>query len=134
MSHRRSSLVALGLVAVSASAALADDVSAPIHRETSARAVKAKIAKPAKSAAQTGDMGDIKFSDPTAPLSGATGSKQAHLPSDARAVPAEPNGGLSLGLKWRATNDHADPFEAVRQTAGPNGPGDAVEGGIKLGF
>ena len=37
-------------------------------------------------------------------------------------------------LKWRATNDRVDPYDAVRHSSGPNGPGDAVEGGVKLGF
>ena len=132
MNPRRSSLVAFALVAISASAAFADDVSAPIIHKTPDRAVKAKLAKPT---VRAGDRRDVKFSDPNALLAGATkGARPDLRPIDARDVPAEPNGGLSLGLKWRATNDHPDPFDAVRQTSGPNGPGDAVEGGIKLGF
>jgi hypothetical protein len=41
---------------------------------------------------------------------------------------------MSLGLQWRANNDKVDPYDAVRHSSGPAGPGDAIEGGVKLGF
>jgi hypothetical protein len=41
---------------------------------------------------------------------------------------------MSIGLKWHATNEPVDPYDSVRHTSGPDGPGDTLEGGIKLGF
>ena len=84
---------------------------------------------------QTGNgAGEVKFSDPTAPLTSERPAKQQRLPTEAPRQWIEPQGGVSFDMKWHATNSAPDPFDAVRHTSGPNGPGDAVEGGFKLGF
>ena len=78
-------------------------------------------------------METIDFSTPNqSPV--APKSPKPSSPSEARSAPVEPQGGVSLDMKWHATNDKADPFDSVRHTSSPNGPGDAVEGGFKLGF
>jgi hypothetical protein len=80
--------------------------------------------------ARSGDQ--IQFSQPNASRSPP---RRARRRSQAQAAaPSEPDGGVSLDLKWRATNEKTDPFDAVRHSSGPNGPGDAVQGGVKIGF
>jgi hypothetical protein len=128
MSLRRFSLISLIAISLGATSALADNVAAP--HEVKPKASKAKGARPAP---PTSDLGNIKFSDPSAPVVGEAKTKPA-VPSDAKGVAAQPNGGVSLELKWHATNDRPDPFDGVTHTSGPNGPGDAVLGGVKLGF
>jgi hypothetical protein len=97
------------------------------------RSVK-KPKNPATDATTDAGMDQIQFSQPNAsPLASTKGANAATQPSS-RAAPSEPDGGVSLDLKWRATNDKADPFDAVRHSSGPNGEGDAVQGGVKIGF
>jgi hypothetical protein len=78
-------------------------------------------------------MEGIDFSRPNESPLASKSQKSLHTPV-ARSAPLEPQGGVSFDLKWRATNDKADPYDAVRHDSGPNGPGDAVQGGLKLGF
>jgi hypothetical protein len=91
-----------------------------------------KVRRPVPPSA-TGDFGDIKFSAHPPPATAARPARENDAaPASGKSV--EPQGGLSLDLKWHATNDRADPFDAVRHTSGPDGGGDGVEGGLKLGF
>jgi hypothetical protein len=120
------------------SAALAEDVAAPPNPAPAADAkhnVKpAKAPKKTKSAAKadTDDLNAIPFSQPYGDP--AAEKAKASAESKPRSAPQEPKGGLSVGLQWHATNDKVDPWDGIRHTSGPDGPGDAVEGGVKLGF
>jgi hypothetical protein len=127
MSLRRLNLIWMVALLLGAASALADNGS---PHEVKPKALKAKLPRAAPPA---GGIGDIKFSDPSARLVGETKTKPA-LPSDSSGGTAQPSGGVSLDLKWHATNEPVDPFDAVRHTSGPDGAGDAVLGGVKLGF
>jgi hypothetical protein len=101
-------------------------------RKAPAHAASAKSAKPA--ADQGGGLRDVKFSDPNAPPVGAAPASNGGFASTANGSRNEPVGGVSLGLKWHATNQPIDLYDAIRHTSGPDGPGDTFEGGIKFGF
>jgi hypothetical protein len=92
----------------------------------------AKIVKPAAGGA--GALQNVTFSDLNAPPVGAAPASKIDFPSGSKGAPKDPSGKVSLGLKWRATNNAPNPFDAMRHTSGPDGPGDAVEAGVKLGF
>jgi hypothetical protein len=87
MSLRRFSLISLIAISLGATSALADNVAAP--HEVKPKASKAKGARPAP---PTSDLGNIKFSDPSAPVVGEAKTKPA-VPSDAKGVAAQPNVG-----------------------------------------
>ena len=135
MPHR-SMLVAIAVAAFAVTAAVANDLG-DVSGQAAPRAAKphASVKKPKSVAPDPGDGGldQIPFSQPNAsPLAPAKSAKAA-APRPG-AAPSEPDGGVSLDFKWRATHDQTDPFDAVRHSSGPNGPGDAVQGGVKLGF
>lgn len=146
MSLRRTYLSCLLFIAMGTASAVAADDAAQTPAETPAYAVKTKPpvkapahaqkTKAAKPAAPADSMRDVTFSDPSGPLiDGAKTPKQPAQPSAAKGAPVDPDGrGLSLDMKWHATNDTADPYDAVRHTSGQDGPGTSVLGGIKLGF
>jgi len=118
-------------IAFGANAAVADDAAEPPSHQTKSHA-QVKKGKP-DAPAKTDGMETIDFSRPNeSPL--APKPPKSSSPPEARGAPAEPQGGVSLDMKWHATNDKADPFDSVRHSSGPNGPGDAIEGGFKLGF
>lgn len=144
MNFRRLSLVCPILVAVGAYSAIAEEVAAPAPVKAPAHVAQAKTkpAAPAAGAAKSSklavkpgpkgvpaaaadSMSNIKFSDPSAPLAATP---------DAKGALAEPDGGPSFGLKWHATNDPVDPYDTVRHTSGPEGPGAGVEAGVKIPF
>ena len=126
-------LLALGQVT------FGDDLEAPKAsgatppRDTKPHAGAMK-GKPLARPLATGSMGEIDFSQPYSPASSPQKGSSSAPAAQTRNVPVEPQGGLSLDLKWHATNDKADPFDGVRHTSGPDGPGDGVEAGVKLGF
>ena len=130
-------MTAIAATVFAATAAVADDLSGA-NQGAAAAAPKPhhSAKKPKTPAPDATDLGmdQIQFSQPNAsPLAPAKKTNATAQPSS-RAAPSEPNGGVSLDLKWHATNDKNDPFDAVRHTSGPDGPGDAVQGGVKLGF
>jgi hypothetical protein len=136
----RSALLPFLAIALGATSAYCDDLDAlDSSRATDASAMKshtpAKKSKHAVGDRTPASMGQIQFSQPNAPPLGAQRTSISPGPPTSSGVaPNEPKGGVSLDLKWRATNDRVDPYDAVRHSSGPNGPGDAVEGGVKLGF
>jgi|SRR5271170_4658779 len=97
------------------------------------RREKAQRARKPVPPSATGDLGDIRFSEPPSPVTGARPPRENDAgPATRKSV--EPQGGVSLDLKWHATNDRVDPFDSVRHTSGPDGAGDGIEGGLELGF
>lgn len=121
--------------AIAFSSAIADEIAPPKPSRTPAHAAKPPHAKSAKPAAdQAGGLLGVKFSDPNAPPVGAAPAPDGGFAPAANGTPAEPASGVSLGVKWHATNEPIDPYDAIRHTSGPDGPGDTFEGGIKLGF
>jgi hypothetical protein len=145
MSIRRICLSCLLFVTMGAASALAADNVAQTPVEVQPHVVKPKPAakapertpkaKAAKPVGPEDSMRDVTFSDPRGPLiDGTKTPKQPAPPSTAKGAPVGPDGkGLSLDMKWHATNDY-DPYDTVRHTSGPEGPGTSVLGGIKLGF
>jgi hypothetical protein len=144
MNLRRLSLVSPILVVIGASSAIAADGAAPPPAEAPAHPAKpttrtatpiSGVTKPSKPAVVAGrhkaptkpaaKTDNFKYSDPTAPNNVAPVAKGAL---------ANPNDGLSFDLKWHASSDPINPYEAVQHTAGPNGPGDGVEAGVKIPF
>jgi hypothetical protein len=131
--------VAATAIAFAVTSAFGDDLGGA-NAQGAAPAAAAKphrtAKKPSAAApdAASADLDQIQFSQPNA--SPLAGQKPAKTTPEKRTdgVSSEPAGGVSLDFKWRATNDRTDPFDAVRHTSGPNGPGDAVQGGIKVGF
>ena len=132
-------LTLAAIAAAFATSALADDLNGPNAQGASpAAAAKShrSVKKPSNAAsdAASPDMDQIQFSQPNAsPLANQKPTKAAPEKKSGDAA-SEPAGGVSLDFKWRATNDKTDPFDAVRHSSGANGPGDAVQGGIKIGF
>jgi len=135
----RSALPPFLAIAFWATSAFCDDLE-PLRssRAIGASAAKshtlAKKPKPAMTDSTPRDLDKIEFTQPNAPPLGAQRTASPAPATSPGRPPNEPQGGVSLNLKWRATNDKVDPYDAVRHDSGPNGPGDAVEGGIKLGF
>ena len=132
-------LTLAAIAAAFATSALADDLggtntqgAAPPPHAKPHKSVK----KPSSAApdAANADLDQIQFAQPNAsPLANQKSTKTTPEKRTASA-PSEPAGGVSLDFKWHATNDRNDPFDAVRHTSGPNGAGDGVQGGVKLGF
>ena len=128
--------IAIAATVFAATAAVADDLGGANQGAAAAPKPHHSAKKPKSPApdATDADMDQIQFSQPNAsPLASTKKANTAAQPSS-RTAPSEPDGGVSLELKWHATNDKTDPFDAVRHSSGPNGPGDAVQGGVKLGF
>jgi hypothetical protein len=126
-------------VMIVGSAASAEDIVSPPDTAPAAVDAKHKVKptkapKKAKSAAKAEpeDLNAIPFSQPYGDPAGEKAKAAAE--SKPRPAPEEPKGGVSVGLQWHATNDKVDPWDGIRHTSGPDGPGDAVEGGVKLGF
>jgi hypothetical protein len=137
MALRSMRVVAIAVTAFVATAAVADDLG-NASGQSAAPAAKPQpgMKKPKNSALDAAHVGldQIQFSQPNAsPLAPTKNIKAAPLPRPG-AAPSEPRGGVSLDFKWRASNDKVDPFDAVRHSSGPNSPGDAVQGGVKIGF
>jgi len=133
----RSTLVAIAVIAVAATDAVADDLNdaagqSARHATKPHHSVK-KPKSPAPDAAD-GGFDQIQFSQPNASPLAPTKNARATSQSRQGPAPSDPGGGVSLDFKWRASNDKVDPFDAVRHTSGPNGQGDAVQGGVKIGF
>lgn len=126
------SLGCLAFAALMASPAFADNDPAPTAKKTPAQARHAKSV--ATAPGQSGSLPDIEFSDPYAPPGGAAQASKGDFAPAANGAPKEPAGGISFGLKWHANNAQNNLYEHVLPRASPDGPGDAVEGGIKLGF
>ncbi len=118
--------------AIALSCAVADEIAPSKSKKPPAHAARERAAKAA--AQQSGGLRDVRFSDPNAPPVGAATPTNSGFAPAAIGAPKEEAGGISLGLKWRAANQPIDPYDAVRHTSGPDGPGDTFEGGIKLGF
>jgi hypothetical protein len=136
MPPRLTLVIAIAATVFAATAAVADDLSSANQGAAAAPKPHHSAKKPKSPAPDATDasMDQIQFSQPNAsPLASTKKANTTAQPSS-RAAPSEPDGGVSLDLKWRATNDKVDPFDAVRHSSGPNGPGDAVEGGVKIGF
>ena len=111
--------------------ASADDLSAT--QPNPARAHPAKtIAKPA--APKDDGLSAVKFSDPYASPVGTAKTKTGDFPAVVGPSPTQPKGDVSFTYKWHATNEPIDPYNSVRHTAGPDGPGDTFMGGLKFGF
>jgi hypothetical protein len=109
-----------------ASPAMAEDSATTTPAKP--RAVHAKLNP--KSPAPN-DMGAIEFSDPRAPLGGHAQPGKRVAPSQASTAPKEPLGGAELGLKWRAESRVNNPYW---EPWVPNGEGESVQAGVKLGF
>lgn len=133
MNLRRLSILYPIFVVIGASSAVADDVTVPFPPKAPPHVTKAKhksatspaaAAKPSKLAITPGPKGaPAAFSDPRPPPAPET-----------KGALANPKDNLSFGLKWHATSDPYNPYEAVQHTASPYGPGAAVEAGVKIPF
>ena len=135
MSLRPMLAIAIAATVFAATAAIADDLSGADKGAAAPKPHRSakKPKSPATDATDAG-MDQIQFSQPNASPLASTKKANAAAPPSSRAAPSEPDGGVSLDLKWRATNDKVDPFDAVRHSSGANGQGDAVQGGVKIGF
>jgi hypothetical protein len=132
----RSTSLAFFILLAAGEVAFGDDPGAPkapVPQAAKPHAGPMK-GKPPAPASTTGSVGEIDFSQPYAPASSPQKGSNAAPGAQTRQAPVEPQGGLSLDLKWHATNDKVDPYDAVRHTSGPDGPGDGVAAGVKLGF
>ncbi len=125
-------LVALLVVAPIASSAFAEDSAALQAKKTPAHAKRPKSAATAPS--QSGALKDINFSDPYAPPVGTAQAPKSDLAPAGNGPPKEPVGSISPVLKWHASNAPKWLYENVVPHAGPDGPGDAIQAGVKLGF
>jgi hypothetical protein len=128
---KRALLSWIGAICVVAPiAAAADDLLAP---QPDAALRQSKIVKPPAKQGQS--LGDVHFSDPSAPPVGAGKATRPNFPTAERATPVDPKGGMSFTYKWHATNEPFDPYWQLRNNEyGPNGPGNTFMGGLKLGF
>jgi hypothetical protein len=132
MSRVQLSLIGvISLCVVAPMLARADNLPAP-PQPAPPHAAKTKAAKPPATKPQT--LGDTPFSNPYAPPVGAGKGADAGFPAPQAAAPVDPKGGVSFTYKWHATNEPTDPYVHVRNSAGPDGPGDTFLGGLKLGF
>ncbi len=127
-----SGLAALAAVALVASSAFADD-GAP-HKTNKAPAHPRHAKSVAKSASSSGPLEDVKFSNPYAPPVGAAQAPKSDLAPAGKAPPKQPEGGVSVGVKWHASNDPNNPYEHVLPRSGADEPGDSLQLGVKLGF
>jgi hypothetical protein len=130
MSLLRQSVVWAACTAAVCAQARADDVA---PQPKPAHASKAKPKPAAQPRPQPDGLSEIQFSNPYALPEGTAGTKAADFPA-ARLAPTEPKGDVSFSYKWHATNEPVDLYNAVRHSAGPDGPGDTFMGGLKLGF
>jgi hypothetical protein len=131
----RSAFLLFVAVILTATPAYCDPLD-PAHSAAASPVKSHATTKKPKSAASpdvtSQSLDQIQFSQPnTSPIGP---QKAVAPPARSNVATKDPKGDVSLDLKWRATNDRNDPFDAVRHTSGPNGPGDAVEGGVKFGF
>jgi hypothetical protein len=127
-----SRIAALGAIFILAAApAAADETAAPAPVKPPAHVAKAKARRP-KAVAPDGGFGSIKFSDPAAPLVGSARPPKRALLRDAATLPEAQGGGVSLGMKWHADNDHIN--NPYLPPWVPNGEGYNVQAGVKLGF
>ena len=129
-------VIAIAATVFVAPAAIADDLNGANKGAAAATKQHHSAKKPKSPATDATDAGmdQIQFSQPNASPLATTKKANATAQPSSRAAPSEPNGGVSLDLKWRATNEKTDPFDAVRHSSGPDGAGDAVQGGVKIGF
>ncbi len=129
----RRRLAGVIIFAMGASAALADQTAAAVPLAGPAHLDKAKPKTASKPAAAIDARGmqDIKFSDPSAPVAGSAKPSKPALAAAAKALAAAPRGGVSLDLKWRAET-HVD--NRYWEPWVPNGQGESVEAGVKVGF
>lgn len=125
-------LAALAAVALVASPAFADD-GAP-HKTNKAAAHPRHAKSVAKPASASGALEDVKFSNPYAPPVGTAQAPKSDLAPAGKAPPKQPEGGVSVGVKWHASNDPNNPYEHVLPRSGPDEPGDSLQLGVKLGF
>jgi hypothetical protein len=132
-------LAAFGLISAFAADAFAegplpipgvDGAQPAIVKKSSKPGAHVKTAKPV----QSGELGDIPFSKPNASPVGEAATSNGDFAAARKGAAKPPAPDVSLGLKWRATNEPVDPYDAVRHTSGPEGPGDTFEAGLKLGF
>ena len=128
----RQSLAWAACIAAVCAQARADDVAATQPKPAHSSKAKARPADQPRP--QADGLREIRFSNPYAPPEGTTRTKAADIPPAARPAPAQPKGDVSFTYKWRATNEPVDVYNAVRHSAGPDGPGDTFMGGLKLGF
>jgi hypothetical protein len=130
MTLRRSFVFGVIVFLMGAPPAFADEAASP--PAVKAPAHVAKKAKLMPAAATDGmSMRDIQFSDPSAPPVGAAKPSKPALTPAAKGVAAEPQGGAALDLKWHAENHVNNPYW---EPWVPNGQGDSVEAGVKVGF
>jgi hypothetical protein len=130
MTPRLCILVGFIFFSVGAPLAFAEDAASP--PPVKAPAHVAKKAKPKPTASTDGmSMRDIQFSNPSAPPVGAAKPSKPALTPAAKGVAAEPQGGAALDLKWHAENHVNNPYW---EPWVPNGQGDSVEAGVKVGF
>jgi hypothetical protein len=129
-------VIAIAAAVFAAPAVVADDLNIANRGAAAVTTPHHSAKKPKSPATGATDEGtdQIQFSQPDASPLAPTKKINAAAQPGSRAAPSEPNGGVSLDFKWRASNEKVDPFDAVRHTSGPNGPGDAVQGGVKIGF
>ena len=134
MNLLRQGLVLIVCGAAACTQALGDDLAGQQPQPPSVSGPKAKAQKPAKPAPSRADgLGAVKFSNPYAPPEGAGKATGGDFSAARRAAPVDPKGGVSFTYKWHATNEPVDPYWHVRDP-GPDAPGSAFLGGLKLGF
>jgi hypothetical protein len=119
------SVFAALIFAIAVSPVNADDAVTPTPAKS--QAAKAKHKHKPKSADPM-DLQAVQFSDPAAPLGGHGNSV---APSQSAGLTKEPAGGPSLDLKWHAENHINNPYW---EPWVPNGQGQGVEAGVKVGF
>jgi hypothetical protein len=106
---------------------------ARIERQPAKRQEIAQRARKLAPPSATGDLGDVRFPEPPSPVHGARPPRESDAgPASRKSV--EPQGGGSLDLKWHATNDRVDPFDAVRHSSGPDGGETALKAASNLDF
>jgi hypothetical protein len=117
------------VLAMGAPLAIADEAASSMAVKAPAPVAKPKFkTKPRPAAPIDGmSMQAIRFSDPSAPLSGAAKPP----PPAARDLAAEPEGGAALDLKWHAEKHVNNPYW---EPWVPNGQGEGVKAGLKVGF
>ena len=133
MTFHRRCFVGLIFLSIGVSPAFADNAAPPASVEAAAHVVKAKPKTKPKPAASVDSMSmqDIKFSDPSAPVAGTAKPPKQTVAPTAKYSPAEPQGGASLDLKWHAESHVNNPYW---EPWVPNGEGQSVEAGVKVGF
>ena len=77
--------------------------------------------------------GRRNFSNPYAPPVGTAQAPKSDL-AQAGKPPKQPEGGVSVGVKWHASNDPNNPYEHVLPRSGEDGPGDSLQLGVEPDF